>query len=434
MNLMNRRGFARRLGAAGALAMPAFPRASASPNDTIHIAIAGMRGRGRDHVRHFSRIPGVSIDAVCEVDERLWPEAAKFIEQTTGRKPRFEADIRRVLEDKTIDAVALATPNHWHALGAIWACQAGKDVYVEKPVSHNIREGRKIVEAAARYGRVVQAGTQARSEDGVRQAIELIHSGKLGKIHTVRCPIFRSRERIARTVESAIPAGVHYDLWLGPAPWRPFRLSRFHYNWHWFWDTGNGETGNNGPHYADVARWGLQKYEHPRRVFSSGGLDGFDTDQETPNTQLSVLEYADGVRVQLDVRGLYTNAEDGMGMGVIFYGSEGWLRTDLTEWATYFGRKNEPGPRGRSPETVPPPHPHFVNFIECMRSRKTENLNAAILEGHLSTALCHLGNIAYRTGRALAFDAATETFPGDAEANTYLSRQYRYPFQVSERV
>jgi predicted dehydrogenase len=342
--------------------------------------------------------------------------------------------MHKLFDDKSIDAVSNGLGDRWHALSTIWACQAGKDVYVEKPVSHNIWEGRKIVEAAARYGRVVQAGTQARSENGVRQALELVHSGKLGKIHTVRCPIFRPRERIARTVESAIPAGVHYDLWLGPAPWRPFRLSRFHYNWHWFWDTGNGETGNNGPHYADVARWGLQKYEHPRRVFSSGGLDGFDTDQETPNTQLSVLEYADGVRLQLDVRGLYTNTEDGMGMGVIFYGSEGWLRTDLTEWASYFGRKNEPGPRGRAPETVPPPHPHFVNFIECVRSRKTENLNAAILEGHLSTSLCHLGNIAYRTGRTLRFDSAPETFPGDAEANALLSRQYRYPFVVPEKV
>ncbi len=433
MEPINRRSFARRMGGAAAAVLPAFAANAKSPNDTIRIAVIGARGRGKDHIRHFAKVPGVSIEAVCDVDERLWDGASKVAEEATGRKPRMEADIRRLLEDKNIDAVSIATPNHWHALAAIWACQAGKDVYVEKPVSHDISEGRKIVEAARKYNRVVAAGTQHRSSESLQQAMELLHSGKLGKIYMARCVVFRPRERIEYTRESAIPAGVHYDLWLGPAPWRPFRLSRFHYNWHWFWDTGNGETGNNGPHYSDVARWGLQKYEHPRKIFSSGSIDGFETDQETPNTQLSIYEYADGTRMQMDVRGLYTNDEDGMGMGVFFYGSEGWMRTGVRSFSTFFGRKNEPGPK--ADETKPPqPDPHFTNFIQCVRSRKSEDLRAEILEGHLSTSICHLGNIAYRTGRALKFDSASETFPGDAEANSYLSSPGRYPFRVPDKV
>ncbi len=417
---------------AGLLA-PSLFRGAGSPGETVHLAVTGVRGRGKDHIRHFAKVPGVSIDTICEVDERLWPGIAKLVQDVTGRTPKLEADIRRVLEDKQIDAISIATPNHWHALGAVWACQAGKDVYVEKPVSHSIAEGRKIVEAGRKYNRVVAAGTQHRSSESLQQAMELLHAGKLGRIYMVRCPVFRAREPIALTPESPVPQGVHYDLWLGPAAWQPFRVSRFHYNWHWHWNTGNGETGNNGPHYADIARWGLGKYEHPRRVSSTGGLDGVQSDQETPNTQLSVLEYSDGVRLQLDVRGLYTNREDGVGMGVIFYGSEGWMRTGTNNFATFFGRKHEPGPQAKDTAAVQP-EPHFANFIECVRSRNTDKLNASILEGHLSTTLCHLGNIAYRTGRTLLFDSESERFPGDAEANSHLSRPGRYPFYMPEQV
>jgi predicted dehydrogenase len=427
MKPINRRSFA-------AAALSPALLLHASPGDAVHLAVAGVRGRGKDHIRSFSRVPGVVIDTICEVDERLWAPIGKMVEELTGRRPRFEADLRRVLERPEIDAVTLATPNHWHALGAIWACQAGKDVYVEKPVSHSIGEGRKIVQAALRYKRIVGAGTQHRSGPAVGQAIEFLRSGRLGKLYMARCPVFRAREPIAATPESPVPAGVHYDLWLGPAPWLPFRQSRFHYNWHWHWATGNGETGNNGPHYADIARWGLGKSEHPVRTISSGGLNGVTSDQETPNTQLSILEYADGTRLQLDVRGHYTYGEDALRMGIFFFGSEGWMRCSTTSWATFFGRRNEPGPTAADAPGTEQSHLHAANFIAALRSRDASRLAAPILDGHLSTSLCHLGNLAYRTGRTLRFEPATETFPGDPEASALLSRAGRAPFTIPEQV
>jgi predicted dehydrogenase len=254
----------------------------------------------------------------------------------------------------------------------------------------------------------------------------------------VRVVCYVARENIGSSRDTAVPAGVNYDLWLGPAAYQPFNETRFHYNWHWFWNTGNGETGNNGPHLTDLARWALQKYEHPKRIQSMGGYDIYHSMQETPNTQFSMMEYSDGSRVQLEVRGLYTNAELGMTKGVIVYGSEGWMQIKFTSqasWETYFGRKNEPGPRGDSKganlaeETV-----HFGNFIDAIRSRKAGSLNAEILEGHLSTSMCHLSNIAYRAGRQVIFDSATETFPGDASACAMLSREYRYPYVVPEKI
>ncbi len=403
------------------------------PNDRVNLAVVGIRGRGKDHIRNFAKIPHARVDTLCDVDERLWPEAAELAEQATGQRPRFQGDLRRVLDDKSIDAVSLALPNHWHALACVWACQAGKDVYLEKPGSHNLWEGRKTVEAANKYNRIVQIGTQYRSRPGIRAAMDFLHAGKLGKLYMVRAVVFRPRERLERRAEAPAPNGVAYDLWLGPAPWRPFNPGRFHYNWHWFWDTGNGETGNNGPHAMDLARWALHKYEHPARIQSMGGLDGWDSFQETPNSQISVLEYAGGERVQLEVRNLYTNAEDGVGEGLFFYGSEGWMRTNYGSWATFFGRKHEPGPAG-APEPRPLPEPHFENFLHAVRTRNRDLLHARIEEGHLTSAMCHLANIAYRTRRTLVFQSDREEFPGDAEANSYLRRRYRYPYVMPDPV
>jgi predicted dehydrogenase len=297
-----------------------------------------------------------------------------------------------------------------------------------------------MVEASRKYDRIVQTGTQNRTNPLVRSAMEFLHAGKLGKIYMVKCVVFRPRESLGHKPNSAVPPGVHYDLWVGPAQWRPYNENRFHYNWHWFWDTGNGETGNNGPHYTDVARWALQKYEHPKRIQSMGGYDIFDCDQETPNTQMSMMEYADGSRVQMEVRGLYTNAEDGIRMGLLFYGSEGWMHLGGSEWKTYYGRKNEPGEQRSDKDDHPidikltEDGAHFWNFIEAVRANKRELQTADILEGHLSAAMCHLSNIAYRTGRQVVFDSANECFHGDSEASSLLRREYRLPFVVPDKV
>ena len=443
MSSLTRRDFARSTALGGAaLVGPLLKTGFAnSPNETIQVAVMGIRSRGTAHALTLAKLPNVNVAALCDVDERLLPKLAADVEKISGRKPRTETDIRKVLENKEIDAISIAAPNHWHALATIWACQAGKHVYVEKPVSYNIFEGRKMVEASRKYDRIVQAGTQNRTSPLVQSAMDFLHAGKLGKIYMVKCVVFRPRESLGRKPNSAVPPGVHYDLWVGPAPWRPYNENRFHYNWHWFWDTGNGETGNNGPHYTDVARWALQKYEHPKRIQSMGGYDVFDCDQETPNTQMSMMEYADGTRVQLEVRGLYTNAEDGIRMGLLFYGSEGWSHLGGSEWKTYFGRKNEPGEqrsdKGDEHTTdmkLTEDGAHFWNFIEAVRANKRELQTADILEGHLSAAMCHLSNIAYRTGRQVVFDSANECFHGDAEASSLLRREYRLPFVVPEKV
>ena len=435
MTSITRRQFVKRTGTAGLLAAaPILKAASAKarPSDTVNVAVMGIRSRGTDHAVELASLPNVNVAILCDPDERLFAKTIADVEKISNKRPKTETDIRRVLENKEIDAISIASPNSWHALATIWACQAGKDVYVEKPVSHNITEGRRMVEAARKYNRIVQVGTQGRSSPLIQSAMDFIHSGKLGKVYMVKCVVFRPREGLGHKPNSSIPEGVHYDLWLGPAPWRPFNENRFHYNWHWFWETGNGETGNNGPHYTDIARRILQKYEHPRRIQSMGGYDVFDSDQETPNTQLSMMEYPDGTRVQLEVRGLYTNAEDGMTMGLLVFGSEGWMHLKFDRWQTYFGRKNEPGEHREMQEEKD--SVHFANFIDCVRSRKQENLTAPILEGHLSTSLCHLANIAYRTGRQVVFDSTNENFPGDDVANSYLTREYRYPFVVPEKI
>ncbi|MCE5249648.1 Gfo/Idh/MocA family oxidoreductase [bacterium] len=447
---MNRRKFihkagtgAAALGATGPWVTQAW--AKKSPNDTINIAIMGIHGRGMDHVQHYMNVPNVEVAMLCDIDERLFPDALKKIAELGAKPPKTETDIRRVLENKDIDVISIACPNHWHALAGVWACQAGKDVYVEKPASHTVYEGRKLVEASRKYDRIVQTGSQRRSDPLMQEAVDFIQSGKLGKIYMVKACVYRARKAIGRGTTGPVPEGVHYDLFRGPAPWIPFNDNRFHYNWHWFWDTGNGETGNNGPHPADIVRWALNKYDHPRTIQSMGGLYVYDSEQETPNTQISVMEYADGTMVQLEVRNHYTNTDGTVREGIIFYGSEGWMQFNLgNTWTTFFGPKNEPGPsmtreeantktgiiisygRGREP--------HFNNFIDCVRSRKREDLKADIVEGHLSAAICHLSNIAYRTGRTLTFDSESERFLGDEDANRYLTREYRYPYVMPENV
>jgi predicted dehydrogenase len=425
---------------------------SHAKNDEITMAVVGINGQGKSHFRCFNDIAGVRIKTICEVDERLYSEAADFARGLGVEKVNFECDIRRVLDDREIDVVSIATPEQWHSLMTIWACQAGKDVYVEKPVSHNIREGRKSVEAAHKYNRIVASGTQQRSFTHIMEAMKLLHSGVIGDVFKARGLCFKPRESIGRKQDGPVPEGVHYDLWLGPAPLRPFNENRFHYNWHWFWDYGCGDIGNQGVHEMDTARWGLNKNTLPQRIHSSGDYYAFDSDQETPNTQTAIFEWEDGKILEFEVRGLYTNDEDGLKIGNLFYGTEGWMQVDINGYQTYLGRKNELGPGGKAvtvsqnaalggPKgfTEGDAHTssrvmHRENFINAVRSRNALSLTADILQGHLSSSLCHLANISYRLGRDLRFNAHSERFEGDEQADGYLTREYRLPYVVPEKV
>src|SRR5262245_3307 len=294
-------------------------------NDQLNVAVIGVRGRGRDHVNGFAGKHNCVITTICDVDDDAAGPAIKSAEKAQGRAPQFVKDLRKVLDDKSINIVSIATPNHWHALAAIWALQAGKDVYVEKPVSHNVSEGRRIVEAARKYNRICQTGTQSRSMAGMRQSIEFIQSGKLGKIKLARGLCYKLRPSIGKVDgEQPIPQTVDYDLWCGPAPMKPLMRKRLHYDWHWTWDYGNGDLGNQGIHEMDKARWGLGKTELPRSVVSVGGRFGYVDDGETANTQICVFDYGD-CELIFEVRGLPSKPLQGASIGNIFYGSEGYL-------------------------------------------------------------------------------------------------------------
>ena len=414
----------------------------AAPSDRVNVAVVGVRGRGRDHIREYGTRADSRVAAICDIDDGVAASAAELAAKTQGSAaPKIYKDIRALLENKDVDAISIATCNHWHALAAIWACQAGKDVYVEKPACHNIWEGRRMVEAARKYGRVVQCGMQARSIAHYREAIGLLHAGAIGKLYMAKSLCYKRRRSIGRMPNGPVPPGVDYNLWLGPAPERAFNPNRFHYNWHWFWDTGNGDIGNQGVHEIDLARWGLGKTQLPAKVHSTGGKFVYDDDQETPNTQIATFEYGDAWIVS-EVRGILTGSEasigdDGNGnyIGNIFFGDGGYLSLDSGGFQLYLGEKRELALQRKHVEPVEwDNQPHIGNFLDAVRSRKADALNCEILEGTRSAALVHLANASYRTGRALAVDHETEGVAGDVEANRYLRRDYRPPFVVPERV
>lgn len=455
MENIDRRSFLKKSGAATAGAVVSSPFITGvskkqSPGDTLNVAVIGIRSRGKDHYRALAQIPNVKIVALCDIDQRLLPEAVAEVEKLTGYKPAVENEYRKVLEDKNIDAVSIATPNHWHALQTIWACQAGKDVYVEKPVSHTVEEGRKMVEAARKYNRVVQTGTQARSHYSVIRAMKFLKEGGLGDIYMAKGLCLKPRGSIGHTNDSPIPEGVNWDLFLGPAPYRPFNKNRFHYKWHWFWDTGSGDLGNQGIHQADVARWSLDKLTHPVRVNGIGNYFIYDSDQETPNIQHLEFEYDDGRILQFEVRGLGTNDEGGIKIGNLIFGAKGWLNVENEDGGkcqAYFSEacikptgyssySEEKGPLfvHNDPETGNSVINHYNNFFDAVRSRKWQDLNADILQGHMSTTLCHLGNISCRLKRSLQFDPVKETFVNDPEADTYLTKEYRSPYVLPAKV
>jgi predicted dehydrogenase len=325
--------------------------------------------------------------------------------------------------------------------------QAGKDVYVEKPCSHNVFEGRKMIEAARKYDKIVQIGFQNRSIDNVRKAMQFLHSGGIGEVYMARGMCYKPRDSFGISPNTDPPKELHYDLWLGPAGWRSYNEMKGHYNWHWHWDTGNGDIGNQGPHQFDVARWGLGKNEHPVKVSSHGGYYKYTKDQcsqETANTQTATLEYADGKVLQFEVRGIYTMGEGTMDVriGNLFYGTDGWMEIDGGKWKTYMGRDNEPGPSSESEEegvdlgylAAPGGGGHYQNFIAAVRSRKVDDLTCDIQEGYYSTVLPLISNISYRLGRSLQFDGKTEKFVNDKEADKMLTREYRKPYIVDNAV
>ena len=425
---MNRRHFL--AGAAGAALAS---NALASPNNRIRVACVGFRGRGNEHIRSYAKMPDVEIAALCDIDESVLNQRLAEVEKLGRPRPASYTDFRKLLEDKSIDAVSIATPNHHHTLQTIWACEAGKDVYVEKPCSYNMFEAQQIVAASHKYGRVVQHGTQSRSSAALREAVDKLREGIVGDVYMARGLCFKWRDTIGHAPEEAVPAGVHYDLWLGPAPEHAFTRNRFHYNWHWNWDYGNGDIGNQGIHQMDLARWGLG-VKYPTKVSAMGGHFMFDDDQQTPNDLVAMFEFEEGSKKKslvFEVRHWISNHEAGLGekgdpntIGNIFYGSKGYLVFDGPGYRTYLGKEQQPGPARAEGGN------HFANFLNAMRSRKQAELNAPIEEGAPSTMLVHLANISYRLGRTLYFDAATMSCKGDDEANRMFTRDYRKPFVV----
>jgi predicted dehydrogenase len=429
--------------AAGTLGLNIKTKAN-SPNDTIRIAVVGFRGQGGGHIRNYMKMQNVEVAALCDVDESVLAKGVAEVEKS-GKKPATFSDLRKLLEDKSIDAISVATPNHWHSLMGIWACQAGKDVYVEKPCSHTYWEGKQLVAAARKYNRIVQHGTNSRSSVALREAMQLLRDGVIGDVYMARGLCFKWRDTIGKKADEAVPNGVNYDLWLGPAPKRAFNPNRFHYNWHWNWDYGNGDLGNQGIHEMDICRWGLG-VTSPTKVQSMGGHFMFDDDQQTPNTQVASFEFnKDGKKVMLvyEVRHWITNHEAGIGgkvdprtgkadpntIGNIFYGSKGYMAIDgYTSYKVFLGKDQEPGPSKVQGGST------WENFIQAMRTRKRSDLHAEIEEGHLSSALVHLANISYKTGRTIDFDPVKEQILNDHEASKMMRRDYRSPFVVPEKV
>lgn len=419
-------------------------------NDRINLAVIGIRGQGKTHINRWCGLKdnrNVLLKTLCDTDEEYFAPLSKVVADKIGVKPGTEWDMRKVFDDKDIHAVSFAVPNHWHALGTIWACQAGKHVYVEKPASHNIFEGRKMIEAARKYDKRVQVGFQNRSIANVIEAMKFLHEGGIGEVYMARGLCIKPRDSFGLAKDSTPPATLHYDRWLGPAPYREYNEKHVHYNWHWFWDTGNGDTGNQGPHQFDVARWGLNKNEHPVSVFSAGGVYGWspnECDQQTPSTQTSVFKYRDGKMLEFETRGGYSNSESSLDtrIGNVFYGTDGYLELDGDTWKAFRKREKEPfagsktsgGKTTNDPLAPPGGTEHYANFIDAIRSGKNETLHCDINVGFHSSALPLLANISYRLGRELKFMGDYEKFANDPEADTMLKRAYRKPYVVPDEV
>jgi predicted dehydrogenase len=501
MNHLSRRTFLKTssLAAAGIVLSARSWGQVVGSNSDIRVAVVGLNGRGKSHLKSLSELKGVRLAALCDVDTAVLEKTA----QSVPGGVKTYTNIRELLASPDIDAITVATPNHWHSLMGIWACQAGKDVYVEKPISHNVWEGRQLVAAAQKYRRVVQAGTQIRSGDGLTEAVAWVRAGHLGRITAARGFCYKSRPSIGKTSgPQPVPATINYDLWSGPAALTPPRRNNprngpVHYDWHWIWAYGNGDVGNQGIHQMDVARWFLGEPGLPRHTLSIGGRLGYDDDGETPNTQVIVHDYATAPLI-FEVRGLpakrgvsvstagLSGAEAagaaastmdkyrGVSVGNVIDCEGGSVVTSSYFSAQAYDRD------GKLVKEFKGEDGHMANFIDVVRSRKTADLRGPVGEGHVSSALCHLGNISHRLGQAvpegelrekiqgnaalaeahgrmtehlavngvdlaktpatlgapLAFDPATERFTGEeaGAANALLTREYRKPFVVPSLV
>ena len=435
-------------------------------NERVNVAVCGIKGRGASHIGGHGRQKNVTISHLVDPDSRLFEGRKKFVQSKFKNTPECVQDVRKVLDNKEVDVISIATPNHWHSLMSIWACQAGKDVYVEKPLSHNLFEGRKLVEAAKKYKRIVQHGTQNRSLRKWSDLAKEVASGKNGKLEVALGTCHKRRGSIGFKDTKSPPSELDFDVWTGPAAKEDFHDNLVHYNWHWFWNYGNGDIGNQGVHQMDIARWMIPGAVWPKSVICFGGRFGYKDQAETANTQLAIFDYGESLLV-FDVRGLSGKSNMGVSNHVYFDKN---AKQKNTASHGLKGIKDPLADRGQVDI--------FENFIEAVRNRKEEHLDAHVFEGHVSSGLCHLANISYRlgekssfnkknksfgsnkkgyeyfermqehlkenelnleetdyiVGRNLEFDAKTETIKGDDEANALLSRNYRSPYIVPEKV
>ena len=425
--------------AAAAVATSQLPIVGA--NDRINVGVVGIGGRGRAHINYYSELDAdCRVAAICDVNQAARERGGAQVKKAKGFTPKSYVDMKELFEDKDIDAVSIATPNHWHALSAIWACQAGKDVYVEKPASHNVFEGRQLVKAARKYNRMVQVGSQSRSIGHKVQAMKLLKDGEIGQVYMSRGLCFRRRKSIGHTPDEPVPAGVDWSKFLGPAQMKPFSKNKFAYNWHWFWDTGNGDIGNQGVHEMDICLWGMGKTGWPESVSSTGGKYVWEDDQETPNTQQAAFDFGDS-EMTFDCRNLPSPPEGSAPIrgtnyvGNIFFGTEGYLVVDSQGFQVYKGDKREKVMDEKPhEEEIWSVLPHLRNFFEAVRQRDHRVLTAEAEVGVLAAAYCHLANISYRLKRSLSVNQTLERFERDAEANRMLTRDYRAPYLVPDEV
>ena len=427
----------------GAAALSIGTRRILGANDRVRVGLIGLGGRGNAHLGGYLQIPGAQLAAICDVNQAARERANARITKAGQEKAVEFADMRKLFESKDIDAVSMATPNHWHALGAIWAMQAGKDTYCEKPASHNPFESKQMIATARKYGRMCQIGSQSRSTPHVIAAMQDLKDGVIGKLYLAKGLCFKRRKSIGKKPDGPVPPGLNWDMFLGPAPMRPFNELRFAYNWHWFWDTGNGDLGNQGVHQMDIARWGMgvaNDHSGLKAVSSTGGMYAYDDMQETPNTQYASFHYGDR-EITFEVRGVLTGGEGTLGspnratsaVGNLFYGVDGWMELDGGGYRIYKGENNEVVKNVKAERGADGTVRHMENFLAAVKSRDYKSLNAEIEIGGAAADLCHFANIAYRTGKRLNFSSKTQTFD-DAAANKMLTRNYRAPYIVPGKV
>jgi predicted dehydrogenase len=407
----------------------AVPPPKRGANEKIRVAVAGINGRGGSHIEGFAGMKAQNVEVVYLVDpdSRLFGPRSKMVKEKGGNEPKCVQDVRTILDDKDVDVISVATPNHWHSLITIWGCQAGKDVYVEKPMSHNIHEGRVALDTARKYNRIVQHGTQSRSGKDWAKTMAVIHSGKLGKLLISRGLCYKSgggdstRGSIGWKPYMDPPKELAFDLWLGPARNQPYHENIVHYRWHWFWDFGNGDLGNQGVHQMDIARWAIKDGTLPKSIVSFGGRLGYIDQGEVASTQMAIMDFG-GTKLIFETRGLPSDKYRGAGVGNIFELEGG----TIVDNKFYPKGSDKTSPLPEVEFSRGPGDGHFGNFIAAVRSRKTSDLNADVLEGHYSAACCHLCNMSIRLGGKVPFRPKAALFETDADAADVMERTEKY--------